>query len=1045
MKLSINEAKIKEACGVTAYKKGKSYFQAGKVILRSISNEHSIVQATVLAGEEFDVKVQDGPKGQIVATCSCPPVGFVKTYCQHVAAVLFAIEDYQQMDDFLATRMMNLFDNKTKHPTGRHSHFERRKPLDLEFTCHPIEEEEGYIIEMELGIGTHLFYPIENIEYFFHSLQTDEPYKFGPGFTYSPEVYSFPKETDEVLQLLLKCWRGNQENMILITPSDWEHLLPLLAKAPFVQFNQNGHFYPDIQFSQELPISFTFGEGEQERYELHMKGLTDLLVFPTYHGAYSRGTWYKLPMQDAARLVELKAMVETAEKPMLMIKENQIDDFMNKVIPGLMRLGKVKISDGVSSRLNETPLTVKLFLDRVKNKLLAGVEFHYGHMMVNPSEETEETRIHLPGIRRQRDREQEFLELLIQHSFTQTPGGFLLYDEEAEYQFLYHVLPHLEKWVKVYASTAVKIRVNTGYRGPKIEVEVKERTDWLEFQFDFNEIPQKEIEQLMTAIEEKQKFYRIPGGNLVSLETPEYLALTNFLEEMKYSLEDALESERVRVPLIKGMQFISSIEREELVERGEAFAELLTNLQQPHTYEEPVPKTLELVLRDYQKAGFTWLKLLARYQFGGILADDMGLGKTLQSIAFIDSMLSEIKESKQPVLIVSPASLIYNWQNEIEKFTPHIQATVIAGNKSVRQDMWNSVNHVDVVITSYPTLRMDEQLHKEHRFHTMFLDEAQAVKNPDTKTARVVRKVKANHRFALTGTPIENSISELWSIFRIVFPELLPNRREFHDLQRSDIAKRVRPFILRRTKEEVLKELPNKKEKIVYSELQLEQKKLYTAYLAELKHDALKHLKRKDFRKNKVKFLAGLTRLRQLCCHPALFVEDYKGSSAKLEQLIGILKESRLSGRRVLIFSQFTQMLGIIGKQLVREGVPYFYLDGQTPPKERVELCDRFNQGESELFLISLKAGGTGLNLTGADTVILYDLWWNPAVEQQAADRAHRMGQQKEVQVIRMVAKGTIEEKITQLQHKKKSLIDDVIQSGAEGLTEEDILEVLME
>ncbi|MGB6409388.1 MAG: DEAD/DEAH box helicase, partial [Planococcus donghaensis] len=277
-------------------------------------------------------------------------------------------------------------------------------------------------------------------------------------------------------------------------------------------------------------------------------------------------------------------------------------------------------------------------------------------------------------------------------------------------------------------------------------------------------------------------------------------------------------------------------------------------------------------------------------------------------------------------------------------------------------------------------------------------------------------------------------------------PELLPNRRLFSEMRRDHIKKRVRPFILRRVKTEVLTELPNKVESIHFSELQQEQKKLYAAYLAELKQDAFKHLNKDSFQKNRIRILAGLTRLRQLCCHPALFVEGYDGGSAKFDQLMELLTECRATGRRVLVFSQFTQMLGIIGNQLAKEGVPYFYLDGQTPPQERVGLCRRFNEGQGELFLISLKAGGTGLNLTGADTVVLYDLWWNPAVEQQAADRAHRMGQEKEVQVVRLIAKGTIEEKINELQMKKKNLIDDVILSGEEPLkamSAEDIREIL--
>ena len=329
----------------------------------------------------------------------------------------------------------------------------------------------------------------------------------------------------------------------------------------------------------------------------------------------------------------------------------------------------------------------------------------------------------------------------------------------------------------------------------------------------------------------------------------------------------------------------------------------------------------------------------------------------------------------------------------------------------------------------------------------MFFDEAQAFKNPVTQTARAVMKIQADYRFALTGTPVENSLEELWSIFHVVFPELFHGLKEYSNLSRKTIARRIRPFLLRRMKEDVLSELPEKIELTESVELLPDQKKLYAAYLAKLRHDTLKHLDKDTFRKNRIKILAGLTRLRQICCHPALFVDGYKGSSAKFEQLMQIVEESKLSGRRMLIFSQFTKMLKLIGRELGVQGLSFFYLDGQTPSVERVELCNRFNAGERDIFLISMKAGGTGLNLTGADTVILYDIWWNPAVEQQAADRAHRMGQTNVVQVIKLIARGTIEEKMNELQEKKRRMIEEIIDSKentTSTLSEEDIREILM-
>jgi SNF2 family DNA or RNA helicase len=329
----------------------------------------------------------------------------------------------------------------------------------------------------------------------------------------------------------------------------------------------------------------------------------------------------------------------------------------------------------------------------------------------------------------------------------------------------------------------------------------------------------------------------------------------------------------------------------------------------------------------------------------------------------------------------------------------------------------------------------------------VFFDEAQAFKNPLTETARAAKKLQSDHRFALTGTPVENSLEELWSIFHVVFPELFRGLKEYSKLPRKNIARRIRPFLLRRLKEEVLSELPEKMESLESVELFPEQKKLYAAYLAKLRHDTLKHLDKDTIRKNRIKILAGLTRLRQICCHPSLFVDGYKGKSSKFEQLKQIIKESRLSGRRVLIFSQFTKMLELISRELTKQGLPFFYLDGQTPAEERVEICDRFNRGERDLFLISLKAGGTGLNLMSADTVILYDTWWNPAVEEQAADRAHRIGQKNVVQVIKLVARGTIEEKMNELQEKKRHLVEAIIDSEDRMmavLTEEDIREILM-
>ncbi|WP_372867785.1 DEAD/DEAH box helicase [Planomicrobium okeanokoites] len=1045
MNSSLNDYRIKKLCGVAAYRKGKAYFDSGKVALEPLSENVSVVKAEVRANGIFEVSVKEELDGTILASCSCPPVGFVSTYCQHIAATLLAINEVQQQERQKTERLMELFGDKRMRPSKKQLHFDDRPVLEISFLLHSVEAEDGErFFSAKLSAGMDGTVPIQNAGAFLQAVDQGSSYPISSDLTYSREAFSFTAETDALLRELMKInGTVTGRGRIIIPASAWDSLMKLLAEIPSVNIGHKGRIYRGLRFAADLPLLFRFEAAGNAGYLLTAEGLDGITVMKSYGLAISGGAFVKLPPDDCRRLEELKELMEGSAE--LDITPAQADYFMESVIPGLERLGEVHMAAAVTGRLEETTLSAKLFLDRIRNRLLAGVEFHYGQLVINPCEEAEDEIRHLPGVRRQRGKEERIMELMKNSLFTQTDGGFYMQDEEAEYDFLFHTIPQLEELMQVYATTAVKMRVQKNYLGPKVKVEVKERTDWLAFKLEPGEISEAEIRLVLAALKEKRKYYRIPNGTLLSLETPEFIALNDLMLEL--GNQEEWFGDEIRLPLIQGLQLVASLEEGELLDPGADFAKLLQNLSNPEEVGFDIPEPLTGILRDYQKAGFNWLKALAKYRFGGILADDMGLGKTLQSIAFIQSELPEIRRRQAPVLIVAPSSLTYNWLEEFTKFTPDIKAVIIDGNKTRRTKRFADNAEADVLITSYPSLRMDGALYKGKTFHTLFLDEAQAFKNPVTQTAKAVKAIEADYRFALTGTPIENSLDELWSIFHVVFPELLPNRMRFAEMRRTSIAKRVRPFILRRVKQDVLKELPDKVETLQFSELYPAQKKYYAAYLAELKQEALKHLNKDSLQKNRIKILAGLTRLRQLCCHPSLFVEGYEGGSAKFDQLMEIVESSRMAGRRVLVFSQFTQMLQLIGNRLTREGRPYFYLDGQTPPQDRVEMCSRFNEGEGDLFLISLKAGGTGLNLTGADTVILYDLWWNPAVEQQAASRAHRMGQQHTVQVIRMVAKGTIEEKITELQEKKKNLIDEVIQSGQEPLaamTEDDIRELLM-
>ena len=429
---------------------------------------------------------------------------------------------------------------------------------------------------------------------------------------------------------------------------------------------------------------------------------------------------------------------------------------------------------------------------------------------------------------------------------------------------------------------------------------------------------------------------------------------------------------------------------------------------------------IQAELRDYQKKGIQWLQMLHHYGFGGILADDMGLGKTLQTIAFLSSQV----QADTSVLILAPSGLIYNWVDEFQKFAPDLDVAVVHGLKSHRESIL-AENH-QIYVTSYATFRQDSEIYRDLSFDFLFLDEAQVMKNAQTKIAQSLRRFVVPSVFALSGTPIENHLGELWSIFQIVLPGLLPAKKEFMKLSTERVAQFIKPFVMRRKKEEVLTELPDLIEVVYKNELEDQQKAIYLAQLQQMQ-ERLGQVSDSEFQRNRVEILTGLMRLRQICDTPALFMEDYQGESGKLDSLRDLLVQIAEAGHRVLIFSQFRGMLDRIEQELPDLGLTSFKITGSTPSQERQEMTKAFNQGERDVFLISLKAGGVGLNLTGADTVILVDLWWNPAVESQAIGRAHRMGQEQAVEVYRLVTRGTIEEKIQELQEKKKNLVSEIL------------------
>ena len=563
------------------------------------------------------------------------------------------------------------------------------------------------------------------------------------------------------------------------------------------------------------------------------------------------------------------------------------------------------------------------------------------------------------------------------------------------------------------------------YDYSSIEADLQEKDGYYNFSYGIKDVDNRELNSLLTSFKQNNRFYKTEKNNFLDFEDEGVKNFFSLVETL--NINEKIEIGLIQIDRNKAIYLNEKIKSKNLqfIKGTEVLKDLENTLVNINTMDIGVPVNLNATLRQYQIDAFKWLKSLSVLGFGGILADEMGLGKTIETIAFL---LFEAKENKKSI-IISPTSLIYNWKAELEKFSPSLKIAIVHGEKSERLKLIETLSDYDVILTTYGTLRMDIQQYEDIIFDYCIIDEAQNIKNYLAQNTKVIKEVKAAVRFALTGTPMENNLTELWSIFDFIMPNYLYSKEVFESkfiIQREgdleELKLLIKPFILRRTKNEVMKELPDKIEKKFIVEMTVAQKGVYKHYIKDIRE------KMKNDSEGRIEVFSYLTKLRQICLDPSLVIEDYKGGSGKLKVATELIEKHINMQGKVLLFSQFTSALKKIGESLKEKGIYYYYLDGKTKPKDRIKLVNEFNSSwDTKVFLISLKAGGTGLNLTSANLVIHFDPWWNPAVEHQATDRAHRIGQRNVVEVIKLVAKGTIEEKIILLQENKKGLIDSVI------------------
>ena len=865
-------------------------------------------------------------------------------------------------------------------------------------------------------IQTQKFYVIRDIPLFLKVLETSKPYMIGKLYETSLNIRQFDESSQFVLNFLQGIVEDEVENALffqnqgrhLYFPlSFFEQGVSLLMGLDAFQFDHQISSYPHLVFQDFDGQAglFTFQiEEKSNYYEMEIVQQVGLNSFYKGQVLFTKGTFYLLS-KEQARLIEKLKKVSIDKSGRKILQFDTSDrDLLASTLSQFKDIGEVKAPDALQIQSFRPSFYMEGEED---GSIRLDMQFQYETCLVRNRNELES----LP-FASDIQLEKEIFQLALSAGFE---ADFRSWRQslkaDAVHTFFQEVLPAFEALGELKISESLQDL----YQVQKPQVHISSKGSLLEIQFDFQNIDQEEIDRAMKALVEKQDYY-ISSSNQVYYFDDQTKRIRQDLEEL--GIEDLQDGAfRARKSLAYTLSHL--FKNQDQISFTEEFRNLAHDLTHPEDF--PMKElNIQAELRDYQKKGIQWLQMLHHYGFGGILADDMGLGKTLQTIAFLSSQV----QADTSVLILAPSGLIYNWADEFQKFAPDLDVAVVHGLKSHRESIL-AENH-QIYVTSYATFRQDSEIYRDLSFDFLFLDEAQVMKNAQTKIAQSLRRFVVPSVFALSGTPIENHLGELWSIFQIVLPGLLPAKKEFMKLSTERVAQFIKPFVMRRKKEEVLTELPDLIEVVYKNELEDQQKAIYLAQLQQMQ-ERLGQVSDSEFQRNRVEILTGLMRLRQICDTPALFMEDYQGESGKLDSLRDLLVQIAEGGHRVLIFSQFRGMLDRIEQELPDLGLTSFKITGSTPSQERQEMTKAFNQGERDVFLISLKAGGVGLNLTGADTVILVDLWWNPAVESQAIGRAHRMGQEQAVEVYRLVTRGTIEEKIQELQEKKKNLVSEIL------------------
>ena len=1016
-------------------------------------------------------------------SCSCAEGNSFRGPCVHAKALQEAFARQQKAEHTppvsTSPEIRMMIREYTNREVARILGEEEREPVYL----HPYLQIRRGEVLLEARIGREKRYIVKNLLEFAQAVHSGKRVEYGKGMAFEHVPSAFAPESRPFLDLLLEeadAYIRHYEEMrghaglplpvmraLTLGSAARDRLFDLLEGKEVQTEDEKGaervcrverkdpRFPVEVEargdgIAVTVPSALTSFRGEQRLYVadgLHLFGCSELYT-------ETMGVFLE-QMEQGGR--ECRSRKEKRE---LLVGSRDIPLFYARVLEGMEALGILQSPEIDWEKYRPEALKARFEFDSDSpDELRLRPTLSYGDFTFSPLADE-----HVPReICRDVPAEFYISRLITRYfSYWEDESGELVIrgDEEALYQVLSEGMPQFQEVGEVWLSESVRhLRV---LPPPEVSMGVSLGGGWLDLKIETAGIDPAELLQVLSEYRQKKKYYRMKNGEFLQLSGGGLQALDSLTADLGLTKSE-FQAGEAKIPAYRAfyLDSLSGDGRMKLFQRDEAYGMMVRDLKTAQSVSYAVPAVLEKTLREYQKIGYTWMRTLARYHFSGILADDMGLGKTLQVIALLTAFYQEKTEQKAagnegsgselplPSLIVCPASLVYNWGQEFARFSPEIRVLLIAGTAKERQEQleeqmrMEASERAQVIITSYDLLKRDRAAYLGRTFEYEIIDEAQVIKNAKTQGAKAVKEISANVRFALTGTPVENRLSELWSIFDFLMPGFLYSYRKFRERYELPIVKNqdpealtalrrmTGPFVLRRLKKDVLRELPGKEERIVYSAASGRQQKLYTASALKLKEALAGGAWSGN---GKLEVLSQLMRLRQICCDPALCFEDYTGESAKLETCVSLIASASAAGHKILLFSQFASMLERIRERLLQEGISSHLLVGATPKEERSRMVQAFASDEVPVFLISLKAGGTGLNLTAADIVIHYDPWWNVAAQNQATDRAYRIGQEKPVTVYKLILKDTIEENLLKLQNAKLALAAQVVSEGMVSL-----------